>query len=285
MNSRTIRQEYLEKLNIVVEYINNNLDKKITISKLSRLSNISQFHFHRIIKSLLGEPVGNYITRTKVETASVLIRYTNLEINEIAFKVGYENASSLNRVFKKYYNISPTEYRNNKAIKLSPIVKKTNSIILQEPKIITIPDKNVIYLQNVGVYEKESITNIWNKLSSFVEKNNLFYNGIENFGISYDDPSVTAPDKCRYEACFTLNIPISPNGEIGIKKIKGGKFAVFTYKGSYTDWEAVYDYIFDCWLVNSNYNLRNLPIMEKYLTLNNNSELNIEIFLPITKFL
>lgn len=41
MNSRTIRQEYLEKLNIVIEYINNNLDKKNTISELSILSNIS----------------------------------------------------------------------------------------------------------------------------------------------------------------------------------------------------------------------------------------------------
>lgn len=212
----------------------------------------------------MGEPIGNYITRTKVETASVLIRYTNLEINEIAFKVGYENASSLNRVFKKYYNISPTEYRNNKELKLSQIVKETNSIILPEPKIITLSDKNVVYLQNVGVYEKDSISFVWNKLINYVEKNNLFYNGIENFGISYDDPSVTAPDKCRYEACFTINKTISPNGEIGIKELKGGRFALFSYKGSYKNWEAVYDYIFDRWLLNSSYNLRNVPIMEKY---------------------
>ena len=94
-----IRQEYLVKLNKVVEYINNHLDQKISISELAKVSNLSQFHFHRIMKSLFGESIGNYITRKRVETAALLIRYTNLKIQDIAFKVGYDKPSSLNKIF------------------------------------------------------------------------------------------------------------------------------------------------------------------------------------------
>ena len=61
-NKKAARQEYLKRLNTVVEYINNNLDKKISISELAEISNFSQFHFHRIMKGLWGEPIGNYIS-------------------------------------------------------------------------------------------------------------------------------------------------------------------------------------------------------------------------------
>ena len=111
---KSIRQEYQEIIIIIIEYIYNNLDKKISISELAEIVNISHYHFQRIIKSLLGEPVGNFIIRAKIETAALLLNYTNIEIQDIAFKIGYENHSSLNKIFKQYYNISPTEYRKNK---------------------------------------------------------------------------------------------------------------------------------------------------------------------------
>ncbi len=51
---QTNKEFYTEKLNVIVEYINNNLDKKIAINELARLSNFSPFHFHRIVKALLN---------------------------------------------------------------------------------------------------------------------------------------------------------------------------------------------------------------------------------------
>jgi len=163
VNEKEYKSSYLEKRNVVVEYINNNLGNKISISELAEISNLSKFHFHRVIKGLLGEAIGSYITRTKVEKASILIRYTDLEINEIAYKVGYNNASSLNRVFKQYYNLTPLEYRNNKEIKLSGEVKDVKSIMLEPPELKTIPSKMVVYIRNVGAYEKDSITGLWNQ--------------------------------------------------------------------------------------------------------------------------
>jgi len=282
MKEKQFRPEYLEKRNKVVEYINNNLDKKISISELAKISNLSKFHFHRVIKGLLGEPIGNYIARTRVETATLLIRYTNLEIQDIAYQVGYAKASSLNKIFKQYYNISPTEYRKNKSLKINHSVSLQSNFTLNEPQILEISDKEVVYVRTTGEYGKDKFDKVWAELSDYIKENKLFYLEIESFGISYDDPSVTDKDKCRYEACFTIKQPINPKGNIGTKTILGGKFAIFSYKGNIENWGAIYNYIFDHWLINSSYELRNEPVMEKYLTTTNKENiLNLEIYLPI----
>jgi len=278
------RLDYLKRLNVVTEYIDNNLDKDLSVSKLAEISNFSQFHFHRIFKGLLGEPIGQYILRTRVEAAAHLVRYTNLDISNIALNVGYENPSSLNKIFKQYYNISPTEYRKNKKFFIvRPIIQHSN-IKLQQPKIVEIPDKQVIYIRITGEYGNENFQKTWNELWNFVKTNKLPTKGIERFGISYDDPKTTKSENCRYDACLTVDKDIEPKGKVGVKTIKGGKFAVFKYQGNYKNLGEVYDLIFSDWFANSNHELRNIAIIEKKL---NNplqtkpDKLKTEIYIPI----
>jgi len=283
-SKKGIRHEYLKNLNDIVEFINSNLDKKISINELAEISNLSPFHFHRIMKGLLGEPIGNYITRTRVQTAALLIRYTKLEIQEIAHSVGYDKPSSLNKIFKQYYNISPTAYRNNKESTIIKPVIGVFNIKLDTPKILEIPDMEVIYINITGEYGNENYQKAWAELGNFIKENKLFSLNIESFGISYDDPKVTEKENCRFDACLTIHQAIKPHGKIGVKKIEGGKFAVFSYKGSYDNWGEVYDIIYDEWLIYSAYDLRNVPVMEKYLNSplqSEANELNIEIYLPI----
>ncbi len=279
-----IRLDYLKRLNVVTEYIDNNLDKDLSVSKLAKISNFSQFHFHRIFKGLLGEPIGQYIIRTRVEAAAYLIRYTNLDIINIAFNIGYENPSSLNKIFKQYYNISPTEYRKNKNfVIVRPIIHHSN-VQLKPPKIIEIPDKQAIYIRITGKYGNENFQKTWNELWGFVKTNKIFTKGIERFGISHDDPKTTKSENCRYDACLTVHKVIEPKGKVGVKKIKGGKFAVFKYQGSYKNLGEVYDLIFSDWFVNCNYELRNIPIMEKKMNNPLRTEpdkLKTEIYIPI----
>ncbi len=77
---KTNKALYTERLNVIIEYINNNLDSNIDVKMLAKISSFSPFHFHRITRALLGEPIGAYISRTRVETAAKMIRYTNLDI-------------------------------------------------------------------------------------------------------------------------------------------------------------------------------------------------------------
>ena len=110
----TTKTEYQQRINVLVEYINNHLGEDIDLNKLAEISGFSRWHFHRIFAEFLGEPVGTFIVRMRVETAARLLRYTEIPVKEIAYKVGYDVPSSLSKVFRQFYGISPNEYRNNK---------------------------------------------------------------------------------------------------------------------------------------------------------------------------
>ncbi len=284
MKLKTRKEEYQEKKLIVSEHIRNNLNKRITISELANIVNISHYHFQRIMKAILGETVGNFIIRTKLETSALLLNYTDIEIQDIAHKVGYDNQPAFNKIFKQYYKITPSQYRKNKKNIILQNTDNFNEINLSPPQIIRTPEKNVIYIQITGEYGNNKYAKSWNKLSNFIKDNKLFDFGTECFGISHDDPEITPKDKCRYDACITVNQKVKPSGEIGIKKINGGKFAVFQYKGSYDNWGDIYDNIYNKWLFESDFELRNIPAMEKYPANPNITEtdiLEIEIYLPV----
>jgi AraC family transcriptional regulator len=94
------REDYSRRINIIVEYINNHLADDIDLEMLASISNFSPYHFHRITKAFLGEPIGAFVTRLRVETAARLLRYGDMPIQNIAYRVGYDVPSSLSKAFK-----------------------------------------------------------------------------------------------------------------------------------------------------------------------------------------
>jgi len=280
----SIGDEYANRINKVIEYINNHLGDGLDINTLADVSNFSVFHFHRIAKAFLHEPLGTYINRIRIETSARLLRYTGLPVKEISDRVGYEMPSSFSKAFKKYYGISAAEYRNNK----DSIIMKTSleyqELNIKSPKIIELPAKKVIYISITGEYGNGEYDKAWTRLWAFIKKHSLYTAGIESIGISYDDPKITEKTKCRYEVCLVIHKSVHSEGEVGVKEIQGGKFSVFHYQGPYSNLGAVYDTIFSKWLPESGYQLRNLPCFEKYL--NNPArtqpdKLKTEIYVPI----
>ncbi len=275
---------YDEKLNVIIEYINTNLDNKIDVKTLAEISHFSPFHFHRISRALLGEPIGAYISRTRLETAAKMIRYSTLNIEAIAYNVGFETPSSLSKAFKIHFGISPTEYRKNKLFnfKKSNIMNATLSI--KKPKIQDIEDQQCLYYRMQGAYQTLDYTGAWKKLWEQVKAQKLFTKGIQHFGLPHDDPKVTDEDKIRYDACLIIHKDAKPDGDIGVKTLNGGKFAVFLYQGSYKYFADVYNHIFNEWLLNTDYELRDEPVRERYIS---NPErvaedkLKTEFYIPI----
>ena len=111
-SKKTTREEYQKCVNAVVDYINLHLGEEIDLKSLAKISHFSPFYFHRIMKAFLGEPIGTFIVRTRTESAARLLRYSDLPIADIAYRIGYSSPSSLSKVFKQFYGISPNEYRN-----------------------------------------------------------------------------------------------------------------------------------------------------------------------------
>ena len=275
--------DYIQRINKVVAYINNHLDETLDLKKLANEAALSDFHFHRIFKALKGEAIGGYITRLRLEATARLLRYTTLTIEEIAFNIGYETTASLSKAFKKQYGISPTEYRTNKD---TYIMKKeiiNPDLALKAPKIVTLEPKNLIYIALTGTYGSLDYGKAYEQLWAVIKAQKLFTKGIESICISYDDPKITEGSLQRSDVCLAIHKPATPQEEVSCKTLAGGKYAVFFYQGSYENLSQVYD-IAVRWVIDHEYTLREEFFFEKYLNdarRTPKEKLKTEIYIPI----
>ena len=275
--------DYIQRINKVVAYINNHLDETLDLKTLANEAALSDFHFHRIFKALKGEAIGGYITRLRLEATARLLRYTALTIEEIAFNIGYETPASLSKAFKKQYGISPTEYRTNKD---TYIMKKeiiNPDLALKTPKIVTLEPKNLIYVALTGAYGSLDYGKAYEQLWAVIKAQKLFTKGIESICISYDDPKITEGSLQRSDVCLAIHKPATPQEEVSCKTLAGGKYTVFFYQGSYENLSQVYDTAVR-WVIDHQYTLREEPFFEKYLNdarRTPKEKLKTEIYIPI----
>ena len=275
--------DYVQRINKVVAYINNHLDETLDLKTLANEAALSDFHFHRIFKALKGEAIGGYITRLRLEATARLLRYTSLTIEEIAFNIGYETPASLSKAFKKQYGISLTEYRTNKD---TYIMKKeiiNPDLALKTPKIVTLEPKNLIYVALTGAYGSLDYGKAYEQLWAVIKAQKLFTKGIESICISYDDPKITEGSLQRSDICLAIHKSATPQEEVSCKTLAGGKYAVFFYQGSYENLSQVYDTAVR-WVIDHQYTLREEPFFEKYLNdarRTPKEKLKTEIYIPI----
>ncbi len=275
--------DYVQRINKVVAYINNHLDETLELKTLANEAALSDFHFHRIFKALKGEAIGGYITRLRLEATARLLRYTALTIEEIAFNIGYETTASLSKAFKKQYDISPIEYRTNKD---TYIMKKeiiNLDLALKAPKTVILEPKNLIYVALTGAYGSLDYGKAYEQLWAVIKAQKLFTKGIESICISYDDPKITEGSLQRSDVCLAIHKPATPQEEVSCKTLAGGKYAVFFYQGSYENLSQVYDTAVR-WVIDHQYTLREEPFFEKYLNdarRTPKEKLKTEIYIPI----
>ena len=136
----------------------------------------------------------------------------------------------------------------------------------------------------MGAYQTIDFGGVWQLLWQYVKENKLYSAGIEHIGMYYNDPKITDPDKLRSDICLILPKPAIAKGEIGVKTLKGGRFAMFAYQGSYQYLSQVYDTVYGKLLPESGFTLRDAHCFEKYVNnpaTTESDKLKTEIYIPI----
>lgn len=119
----TMRVEQTSKLNgksapIVdaIHYIEENINQPMQASDIADHVNLSTSYFLKKFKSELGVGVSEYITKTKIREACMLLKYTDKSLTEISNYLYFSSQSYFQNVFKKQVGITPNQYRNKKPI-------------------------------------------------------------------------------------------------------------------------------------------------------------------------
>lgn len=105
---------YSKPVKSSIKLIQNNYSRNLSLEEICTEISISKNYFCYLFKRETGMSLWNYLTMVRLQHAKELLDGTELRSYEIAFQVGYDNPSYFSRIFKKYENMTPSEYRERK---------------------------------------------------------------------------------------------------------------------------------------------------------------------------
>lgn len=286
-----LREEYISRINRVQDYIEANLDGELSVQKLAAVANFSPYHFHRIYSAITGEPLFQHIQRMRLEkSAYYLIANPKKSITQIAFECGFTSQASFARAFKKFFQVSASEWRSNPAMqerKNCKVKSKScqtdrkpgkelsaeipyNGVVSQKHKwreypmaeiafqveVKEMPDFDVAYIRHTGSYKGDSalFQRLFEKLLKWADARGLVkFPETRMLTIYHDNPELTAENKLRLSACLTVPQDTAVDGEIGKMKVQGGKYAIGHFAIKAEQYQEAWNAVYGKWLPESGY--------------------------------
>ncbi len=276
-----------DRMKKVARFIEDNLNADINVGKLSDIACYSEFHFHRLFHAYIGESVYAYRKRLLLERSIKHLIYSDQHLTDIAAQCGYENQASFNKAFKNQFSCTPGQVKNKEVSLDSFTAEPSHTWSNQmKPEIIEMEAINVISARAKGSYGNAA-AEAWGKIMKFGYSNKLMAKVTKRIGIAHDDPSITSPDHIRYDACIDVDANIEEQDSLIKQVIKGGTYAKFIHKGSYEKLSNTYAQIFNAWLPESGFTLRDEPCFESYLNKDPRKtkpeNLRTEIYIPVRR--
>lgn len=101
-----------ESIRKAQEFIEGNFQEKITVDELASMLSLSRRNLERRFKKATSNTVVEYIQRVKIEAAKMSFELSRENVNEVMYKVGYNDTKAFRTTFKKITGLSPIQYRS-----------------------------------------------------------------------------------------------------------------------------------------------------------------------------
>lgn len=101
-----------ERMYRIVDYVMTHFKEKLTLQQMADMEYLSTAHLSRYIKETLGLTFSQLLSLTRCEEAARLLSATHKTVDQIAEDVGFSNRKHLATQFRKWFQQTPTEYRN-----------------------------------------------------------------------------------------------------------------------------------------------------------------------------
>jgi len=292
------RREYVARINRVIDYLRENLDRNPTLKELADVAAFSPFHFHRIFKAMMGESINEYVNRLRLQKAANLLRNNpNDSITEISFRCGFSSSSNFARAFRRHYGCTAGEFRTGDIRKMGEPIRNigmsnrkygedgpsqmgynldegsmTQNHLRRyqdmKVEVKNLPPYRVAYVRVIEGYGTGKIKPAFDKVIKWAGARDLMGPDTLILGIGLDDPRVTPTDKCRYDACVTVPPNTKGEGDVGVYDIPGGKYAIYRFEGQYAkiheEMGRAWNDLMGGWFPDSGYQPDHRPCFEIY---------------------
>lgn len=262
---RDLPTHHVETMLTVLGYIEENLDKRLLLSKLAKIAHISPYYFHRLFHAHLSISPRKYIQYARLIKSAKLLRYSDLSITDIAFNLGYEEASSFTRAFQQSTGKSPRTYRRETQQRLQLINQSILSPkVAFKPEYVYREEQTVYFRRKLGDYQVTVLEGLRECQNEFCLKKAEF---LICYGIALDDPLTIPREECRFDICVMPSSVIKYRGLWGQRKLQGGKYALFIHRGPFFELEKTFTNLFYLWHSSSKDKLRFSGAFCEYLDL------------------
>ncbi|HDR8155195.1 TPA: AraC family transcriptional regulator [Bacillus cereus] len=109
-------KNYSKPITTCQNYISKNIYQEISLKQLACITNKNSMYLSTLFKNEVGMTLSEYIHREKVEEAKKLLTLTNHSLLEISTFLNFNNQSYFTKIFKKYTEVTPKQYRNQHTI-------------------------------------------------------------------------------------------------------------------------------------------------------------------------
>ena len=278
MPAASARAEYASRLRRVLAYIDDHLADPLVLKDLAAVAHFSPYPDHRRFAAWMGETLGDHLRRRRLERAAQRLRNDPaVPVLNAALDVGFGSGEAFTRAFKAHFGHSPSAWRRlrktdqacsnpDQALAL-PLADDEGVFptFSQEPnmkvEVKELPPVRIATLRYTGPYGAP-IGEFWaHRVVPWARSLGVRLDW--RYGISYDDPSMTPPSECRYDAGIEVPDDFVATGETRIQQLPGGLHAVARFHGSAIEIERAWPWMLREWLPDSGYQMDDRPCFER----------------------
>lgn len=305
----------LQRINQAVVYVDQYLAETITVAKMAQQLNMSEFHFHRIFKSVTNEPFNQYLQRKRLEQSLFELRSPKkASIQQIAFNCGFSSQSNFAKAFGNYFGFTASAYRQNKVIDAKGAKKSKNGKLLSkigkniQPQqlyhgslstddrllikqqclsigIIDVNEAHYCYLASTLGYSIEGIEQAWLQLKELLASQDIpLFQKNRSIAFCQDNHFITPESQCRHEAGYQIDNPqqLIDQG-IAVHTLAAGQYLSAMFKGKISELRhPFYLWLFSEYVPENTILLASKTVVERYHEVDmKNDFIHLEILVKV----
>ena len=276
---------YVDRVNRAIDLVLQNLDQPLKLEVVASAAGFSPFHFHRIFRSLVGESLGEFVKRVRLERALTLMSRQGWatrrqpSLTDIAFACGFASSSDFSRCFRQRYGVPPSRFdvgsfrRKRRAEWEIATADPQDRYLLRRLKPGTNPDgfavrlrrlppRTVAYIRVLDSFRPGVVARAIERLVRWAEARGLADG--QWLGYMWDNPEIVAHRDCRYDV--GLEVPdLTPGGEVGRFEFPAMQVAEIEVRGGIDLEMRALDWLFGTWLPASGFVPTDQPNFEAWI--------------------
>lgn len=105
------QKETFETVRMILAYMNENISNKITVSELTKKFGINRNRLNEMFNETTGKTAMQCLLQMRINLAALMLKNTELPIEEITYRVGFNDVSYFTKTFRTYFKLTPSQYR------------------------------------------------------------------------------------------------------------------------------------------------------------------------------